>query len=199
MLVKCRRLWIQISADRKRFSILCAAVAVALLFWARLIIISKAPRTVMAEDPATEVATSDPATDATSHNVAGKPLSVTLEKTPVRDPFLISRQHFPLSDPVVILVPEAGKSGPEKAEDSVQTALRRTAQLQGLVDLFKLDAVMTQPPMAVIGGKTYRPGSLIPGVDNDQIRFKLFDVRQGRVILECEDRQFELKMDSPGL
>lgn len=198
MMVKFRRLWIQISADRKRFSILCVALAVALLFWARLIIISKAPRTVMAEDQAGQTTPSQEATEITPDNSTGQTLPVNLETTPGRDPFVISPQHFPRPDPVVILVPEAGKSDLETAEDPVQAALQRTAQLQGLVDLFTLDAVMTNPPMAVIGGKTYRPGSLIPGIDNDQIRFKLLEVRQGTVILECEDRQFELKMESPG-
>ncbi|UCD74986.1 MAG: hypothetical protein JSV91_14510 [Phycisphaerales bacterium] len=197
MSVKLRRLWIQLTGDRKRFGILCAAVLVALLFWARLIVISRAPRTAMAEDPV--VVAPAPAPEPASDKTASPPQQVTLDRMPFRDPFLISEDHFPRLDPVVGLGPEAGKSGAKTTEDPVQAALRRTAQLQSLVDLFTLDAVMTQPPMAVISGKTYRPGDLVSGINNDQIQFQLFQVKQGCVILECEDRQFELKMESPGL
>ena len=46
---KLRRIWIQLTTDRKRFGILCAMVALGLLLWGRLIVVSNLPRTAVAE------------------------------------------------------------------------------------------------------------------------------------------------------
>lgn len=202
MTVMFRRLWIQLTADRRRFGILCAAVSVLLLFWARLIIISNAPRTVMADESKTTanqpVEVREP-TKGRADKTSSEARQIALHRVPSRDPFVIPQKHFPLPKPDEPLVPEAGKSGPKKAEDPLQAALRRKAELRSLVDRFTLDGCfLSKPPMAVISGKTYRPGDEIPGIDNAQIRFKLVEVRQGIVTLEFEGHQFPLKMDSPG-
>lgn len=50
------RLWIQITADRKRFAALCAVLAIGLLLWSRIILISRAPKVAMAEEQASSPA-----------------------------------------------------------------------------------------------------------------------------------------------
>jgi hypothetical protein len=45
-----RRLTIQLTADRRKFGVLCTLTALGLLFWARIIVINNLPRTVLAED-----------------------------------------------------------------------------------------------------------------------------------------------------
>ena len=49
MMLKLQRMWVQITADRKRFGVLCGAVLVGLLLWSRLIVVSNLPRTAIAE------------------------------------------------------------------------------------------------------------------------------------------------------
>ena len=46
-----RRLWIQITSDRKRFGLLCAMLLIGLLLWGRIIVTSNLPRTAIADDP----------------------------------------------------------------------------------------------------------------------------------------------------
>ena len=47
--LQLRRFGVRLTADRRRFGILCMLMAVALLFWTRLIVIKRIPRTALAE------------------------------------------------------------------------------------------------------------------------------------------------------
>ena len=49
MSVLLRRLWIQITADRRRFGVFCALVALGFLLWARIIVISNIPKDAVAD------------------------------------------------------------------------------------------------------------------------------------------------------
>ena len=49
VLLQLRRFGVRLTADRKRFGLLCTLLAVALLFWTRLIVIKQIPRTALAE------------------------------------------------------------------------------------------------------------------------------------------------------
>ena len=49
-MVVLRRLWIQITSDRKRFGVLCAMLVLGLLLWGRIIVTTNLPRTAMAVD-----------------------------------------------------------------------------------------------------------------------------------------------------
>jgi hypothetical protein len=192
-----QRFWLQLTADKRKFSVLCAGVAVAMLFWARLIIVAKNPRVVMAEE-----APADPAADVTDAPATDKsmlpPLPIALEERPNRDPFAINARYFPKPVEVPTITPEQGKSPAQPAENQQQAALRRVAFLQDLVDRMDLEAVMTNPPLAVINGSTYRQGDWIAVTGDQQIRFKLVEVNDRFVILECEDKKFELKMTRLG-
>jgi hypothetical protein len=64
-------------------------------------------------------------------------------------------------------------------------------------DQFKLEAALGTS-MAVISGKKYRVGEVMHGKDGDQFQFKLVEIRQRSVILECQNRQIELQMAPPG-
>ena len=45
-----QRIWIQLTADKRRFGALVVVVAVGMLFWARIIIISQPPQRAVADD-----------------------------------------------------------------------------------------------------------------------------------------------------
>ncbi len=196
MLVTLRRLWVQITSDRKRFGLLCAMLALGMLLWGRIIVTSSLPRTAVAgeDDPIQGADGSPGGTPGLSDKHRGPPVSVTLARLPRRDPFTVSDKHFPKPTSVEVLPQDDPKSGPDATEntDRVERLMQR---LRAHVNRFTLEAVMQGRPMAVINSKTYRQYSWIPAVGNDDIRFQLVEVGHRSVILECEGRRFKLNME----
>jgi hypothetical protein len=195
-----RRLWIQITSDRKRFGLLCAMLAIGLLLWGRIIVTSNLPRTAMANDPPGNVGTGSP----TGVGTTGGPdkhvkrtVTVTLANTPNRDPLLISSEHFPKPTPVVLLGQDNPKFGPDATENEEQAAARFTEELRRLVGNLKLEGVM-QDTMAVINGKTFRLNAWIPAGKPGQALFQLSEIGHRTVTLECEGRRFRMQMKNPG-
>jgi hypothetical protein len=197
-MVLLRRLWIQITSDRKRFGVLCAMLALGLLLWGRIIVTANLPRTAMAG----EDAPGSERPPAHAGNPSDKPLApaipVKLDRQPHRDPFLISAEHFPKPTPVVVLTDNDPKSGGNGDENTDRANERLIEELTALVDRFTLEAVMQGRPMAVINGKTYRLYSWIPAVGNDQVRFQLVEVGHRSVVLQYENHRLRLRMDFPG-
>jgi hypothetical protein len=192
MPVVLRRLWIQITADRKRFGLFGLLLAVGMLLWARIIVISNPPRTSVAVPGGNT--TVDPTPPDGPDNRLSPPLKVQLARWPHRDPFIINPELFPKPTPVVDLDPDRGKLPIQPVENPQQVEARLRARLRALVDRFKLEAVMRKPPLAVISGKTYQLGDPIPAFQNEEIRFTLVEVGQRSVTLEYGGREFELKM-----
>jgi hypothetical protein len=85
-----RRFGVRLTADRKRFAVLCVLSAVALLFWTRLIVVKRIPRTALAE-PEVQVDISN----AQSKTDERLPIAVVLPDRPSRDPFSIDAGFFP--------------------------------------------------------------------------------------------------------
>ena len=192
MPVVLQRLWIQITADRKRFGLFGGLLAVGLLLWARIIVISNPPRTAVALPGGNTVVAPTPPDEP--DNRLSPPLRVAMARWPDRDPFTINPEVFPKPTPVIGLHPDPGKLPVQPTEDPKQVEARLRARLRALVDRFKLEAVMRKPPLAVISGKTYRLGDPIPAFKNEEIRFTLKEVGQRSVTLEYESREVELKM-----
>lgn len=209
MVVMVRRIWIQLTADRKRFWALCVVLAMGLLLWARLIIVSRPPRTAMADETA---AVSGPkgegfhAKDSKSDRATTKPSGaarsnrksthIELSASPSHDPFVISPLHFPKPTLFTDTSNEA-KLPVEVVEEPQQAEARLTAQLRAVAGKLKLEAAVGGS-MAVISGRRYRQGEIVPGPGNDQVQFVLTEVKQRSVTLEVEGRRFELEMASPG-
>ena len=199
MMLMLRRLWVQLTADRRKFAALCVMVGLGLLLWARLIVISNMPRTAVADEEAPAAAqTPAPQRTEESDNRQTCPVPVALAFAPQRDPFVISDRHFPRPTSVGDLATEPAKSGAQQAEDPEQAEARLRARIQALVDQFTLDAAMSSASLAVIGGKTYQQGARVPALGSEQIFFTLAQVRQRSVVLVYEGRRFELKMNGPG-
>jgi hypothetical protein len=197
MMVLLKRYWIQLTADRRKFGALCAMVALGLLLWARLIVMSNMPRTAIAEDEheaeGDSTETAGPIT-ATPPRPERSPVAVTLDADVRHDPFAVSTDHFPKPTPLTDLTGEPDKSDPQAVEDSERIEVR----LRALVDGLSLEAAMSSDGLAVINGRTVRLGQLLPGFDAESVRFRLVEVRTRSVILACEDYRFELNMDAPG-
>ena len=194
-----QRFWIQITADRKRFGMLMVMLGVALLMWARMIIIAQPPRTAVADDAELRSSAEDtkarPAAPAGSR-ASDQIIDVALFDRPERDPFRISSTHFPKPTPPVIQAREHEKSGLTPAEEARRAEEQRTAALQSMVDRLRLEAVMQGTPMAVINGRTYRIGSEVRVPGAVSAIFVIAEVRTRSVIVTSEGRQFELRMAS---
>ncbi len=193
-------MWIQLTADRRRFGALCATVLLGLLLWARIIVTSNLPRTAVADQNAEASddrrSDADPATTV-SDNRPVAPINVQMAEFPIRDPFVISDQYFPKPTLPDVLPEDQAKLLERPAEISRDTEALVATRLRGLVGRFTLEAVMQGRPMAVINGRTRQIGDWIPAVDNEAVRFQLVEVRHRSVVLECEGRRFELGMEPP--
>lgn len=207
MPVMLRRLWIQLTADPKKFGALCAAFALGLLLWARLIVVSQPPRTALANEPVTSPGVKSSSRTTAALGTDKEPLThasdaratvrIELASTPERDPFVISRQYFPKPTQIADTSKEASKLLAQPAEEPEQIEARQLARIRANAERFRLEAAMGGM-MVVISGKTYRVGDLIPGTQDEHVVFELVEIRQRSVILECEGHRFELQMASPG-
>ncbi len=217
MLMTLRRMWIQMTADRKRFGVLCAAVCLGMLLWARLIVVSRMPRMAIADEnqkaaekgqaPGNGQATSS---GNSSQEATVAPIKVDLSTEASRDPFVISPAHFPNTPEFAGPLQDAGKSQTKPAEEPYQIEARTTALLQGIADRLHLEAAVSGS-MAVINGKTYRSGDLIAAAASgggtgsvgtaeaavEPVRFRLTEVKQRSAVLECQGRRFEIQMALP--
>lgn len=211
---RLRRFWIQVTADRKRFGMLCAAAAVGLLLWGRLIVVSQPPRMALAGDAEEtasgrsgqkksggssggEAADNSKSAKAVGSRVNRSPIAVELFAKPSHDPFVISPLYFPKPTPIAQPIQQLPKLVPEPVEDSVQVEARLVAHLRALADKMTLEAAIGNS-MAVIDGRKYRVGETIVSKAGSEYVFKLVEVRQRSVVLECEGRQLELPMATPG-
>jgi hypothetical protein len=220
MSVTLRRFWIRLTADRRRFGILCAALAIGLLLWGRLIIVSQPPRTAVAdpvpESNSSRQPSSNPNAGTGADNTkSGKgvgtrgersPIAVELYAKPSHDPFVISPIYFPKPTAIAQAVQVSPKLDVEPVEDSVQAQARLQAHRRAIVERMKLEAAFGES-WAVIDGRKYRVGDVVPAVGErpgggagsmESGSFRLVEIRQRSVVLECEGRQFELQMATPG-
>lgn len=202
MPVMLQRLWIQISSDKRRFGLLVGCLAVGLLLWGRIIVISKPPRRAIADDGT--VVAKDPKTAKTSAATESEKsielndletVYVRLADAPARDPFSINPEFFPKPNLGQESVQEAPKSSTTPAEDAMQVILRRERELRSELERMKLGAVMKGSPiMAVINGRMYSEGERVPFAGDIGRSFTVKEIRSRSVMLECDGFVFELRM-----
>ena len=85
---KMKQTWQRLIADRKRFGFFCTLLLVALLLWARVIVITRPPRTAVADQSYEQAVAIAEASD----NVF---IPVQLDVAPLKDPFVVSNVIFP--------------------------------------------------------------------------------------------------------
>lgn len=171
-----RRFGIRLTADRKRFAVLCVLCAVALLFWTRLIVIKRIPRTALAE-PEVQVETNF--VQASSSETA-PPITVVLPDLPSRDPFAIDTTFFPSAST------EGSGTGPQAG------ATQSAVDPNDAITAMRLEASMP-PSLAVIDGTTRRRGDTVSG--SAGIPFTLVEIRARTVVLSRGDDRYVLRME----
>ena len=175
MLLECRRLIVRLTADRKRFTVLCMLTAIALVFWTRLVLHDRVGQVAMADEQVT-VAMMDPVINSVS-----VPVRVVLPEKPERNPFSVSSTFFPVSEETSSASPNSPKSVAKTTDLTAEAA-----------SSLRLGATLP-PSAAVIDGVTVRVGQAVSGVLDD--RFELVEVHRTYAVLETQGRQFVLRMD----
>ena len=117
VLLACRRMSVRLTADRKRFSLLCMLTAVALVFWTKLILVDRPGTVAMAE---TKV---DEAIEHPVINAPKDPVRVILPEKPERNPFSVSAAHFPVAEESTLASGNAPKVTPVPAAISGSTLI----------------------------------------------------------------------------
>jgi hypothetical protein len=152
------RFWIKMTADKRKFGVLCACFGVALLFWGRLVFLREVPRSAYADQ---ESAQSAQASEAS--NSGGKwgakaqagPVSVSLRGELSRDPFALDPAHFP-EPPQEEPVAEVQPKSPERLTD-VESDEREDRRVQSAQEarsrLSLLSVAAGTEPVAMIEAK----------------------------------------------
>lgn len=185
--------WIRLTADPRRFGMLCACCGIGLLLWARLILVSDLPRMAIA-DPSEAAESPSDETDR-----AGDALrttqSVTLDERPLRDPFAVSDDVFPRPRNPEVLPTNTGKSRPLKAEE-VSTALLRDFVVDSDDPKRWTVSVIVVPGLAIVGAKSVRIGERIAAGPGGH-PVVLAEVRQRSIVVRCGDAELVLQMSGP--
>ncbi len=197
-----RRIWLQLTVDKRRFRAFVAVCGVGLVIWAkpmglflwaRMRLITGIPKTAMADDPLDQ-----PPIPALPQRPSGSdPIAVSLDDRLRRDPFAVDDAIYPKPIIPQDSTEDEGKSDARPADDPAEAEARLTERLRELVARFRLEAVISGSPLAVINGRTVQVGDHIPADDADGTEFRLNEVRSRSVVLECQGRQYELEMFKP--
>ena len=166
---KIRKIWQQLTSDRRRFGLFCGLLFVGLLLWARIIVIARPPRTAVAE-PVIETKV---ATMLTSDNIF---IPVSLESTPVKNPFALNEGVFPNQN---------------DSTDNMNAVVVNTtySNESEFVASLKLEAVMGE--IAMINGKVVQIGDVV-GFQGTKNPLLLESVEGRGVVISAGNRRYEL-------
>lgn len=167
-----RRFGVRMTADKKRFAMLCLVTAIGLLFWTRLIVVKRIGRTAMAEQATAQIASNTP------QDAQLPAVTVILPDRPTRDPFAIDADVYPAVEDAGLAV---------DATAGTPSVDPRQA-LQGM----SLEASMP-PAFAVIDGVTRRRNDRVPG--SAGVSFQLIEINQRSVVLLHGEDRYVLRME----
>ena len=134
-----KRIWHRLTADKRQFGLFCSLCFVALLLWARIIVIERPPKTAVAAPVAESVVEDAQLTSNTR-------VYVSLDTEVMRNPFVVHQSAFPMVGKVTNnMTVQSSDSGHDEY----------THSLEG----FELEAVMGE--IAMINGRVCRIGDVL--------------------------------------
>ena len=188
---KLRRIWRQVTADKKKFGILVTFVAVGLLLWGRLILLEDVPRHATA-DPAenTQAVTTAAATPAAATATAPPPDMGALPevRTELSDRLSLNLFAFRYDRYNPVPVPETPRIDIEDPQLSDDVEVRRR-ELQERLEVLHLQSVIQggPRPLIVINGRLFRVGDSIDG-------FEIVSFNDRSATLTRDGLTFDLEM-----
>ena len=192
-----RRLWIHVTADRRKFTVFCLMSTVGLLLWARLLIVSDIPRTAIAEPDEVHPDRTAFSEDQVVFEEIPDGILVVLDDLPDRDPFAIDGEYFPDETS-----PGTGSIFSEESDpDGDNGGLLPDRSLQQIVEEhvrgLRVEAVMPRSDLAVIDGQVLGAGDTLEGLDLGGVPVTLVEVIEDTVVLACKQFHFFLTLDAP--
>lgn len=168
---KLNRLWRQVTADKKRFGIMLALVAVGLLLWGRLILLEEVPRVATADPDANEADTTPPPPAAR----ALPTVAVDLPDALALNPFALRPDRYkPLP------VEETGEEPVQPDLAYADELDRREALLDEARGMVLQGVIQASTPFAVIDG----------------VRVYVGDTVAGFIVIELDPRERKVKLQS---
>ncbi len=128
------RLWILVTADKRKFTALCVCCGVALLFWGRLVFLREVPRSAYADPQSAQAAQSSKSGEsagAGGRKSDAAPLSVQVQSALARDPFVLDPAHFPeppQEEPVAEVTPKSPEPMTDVEGDEEENRRQELAQ-----------------------------------------------------------------------
>ncbi|MFI4859733.1 MAG: hypothetical protein ACIAXF_03515 [Phycisphaerales bacterium JB063] len=149
------RMWRQMTADKKRFGIMCVCLAAGLLLWGRLILLEKVPRIATADpelvEPQAEAPPARPARERPA-------VAIDLPDTLAMDLFeLRPNRYKPISDPTL------GEDEVQEDQGPTDEWLQREALKDAARELTLDGVIRGEPSFAIINGVRVYVGGRIHG------------------------------------
>jgi len=166
---KLHRLWLQMTADKKKFGLMVTVMAIGLLLWGRLILLEKVPRVATADPNAQAAPTSDtPTAPATDSLPPLEVVRVDLSDRLALDLFAFRHDRYRL-----LPSEDSGEIGIQPGTSDDDEMLRVAEKARGL----RLQSVVQgERPLIVINGQVLRVGDSIDGFE-----IASFDNRSAKV------------------
>ena len=169
MKMQLKRIWHRLTADRRQFGLFCTLCFVALLLWARIIVIERPPKTAVATPVAESVV--ENIQSANSQRVY-----VSLDQQVLRNPFVVNRSAFPVASEMTDNITyQSNEKGQEEYTHSL--------------DGFELEAVMGE--IAIINGRVCRIGDVLAGASS-HAPLKITSIGGRSVIISAGENRYEL-------
>ncbi len=169
MKTQLNRIWHRLTADRRQFGLFCTLCFVALLLWARIIVIERPPKTAVANPVTTSIVEAVESSD--KENVY-----VLLDQEITRNPFVVHQSVFPVAGSSTDnIVNESGETEDEPFNHS----------LEG----FELEAVMGE--IAMINGRVCRIGDVLAGASS-HVPLTITSIGGRSVIISAGNYRYEL-------
>lgn len=181
---------LEFTHDKKKFAVMCTAVALGVLLWARLIILQNVPKTGFADPDQTAIGTSpDAAPDESEKSRLAELPIVYLDTKQALTRDFFERLPLVTAQPEEItqLPQDTAKSGNDGAEKPNSAERDLLADIQKAASLLRLESVMDgKRPMAVINGNVLTIGDEIDGFVLEQVASRSATLRQGTFRVELK-------------
>ena len=169
MKMQLKRIWHRLTADRRQFGLFCTLCFVALLLWARIIVIERPPKTAVAT-PVVETVVESIQSGNTQR------LYVSLDQEVLRNPFVVNYSAFPAAS---VTTDNITFQSNEKSQEEYTHSL----------DGFELEAVMGE--IAMINGRVCRIGDVLAGASS-HAPLTITSIGGRSVIISAGKNRYEL-------
>ena len=164
-----KRIWHRLTADKRQFGLFCSLCFVALLLWARIIVIERPPKTAVASPVAETVMEETQSSD-------NRQVYVSLDAELLRNPFVVHQSAFPAIGAMANnIAPQSSDIGHEEYTHSL--------------DGFELEAVMGE--IAMINGRVCRVGDVLAGASS-HAPLTITSIGGRSVIISAGKNRYEL-------